>query len=104
MYIPGLIPLNSVELAKAVPIGVFNAHLLFYHIFHMHCLITGSRGHSPRTSSRNTTTESPLPDLVDLSEYQPLYHHLGIPRRLGTAGSMGASDFQGQQTQDTVYR
>ena len=33
MYIRGLIPGNSMELAKAVPIGVSNAHLLFFTFF-----------------------------------------------------------------------
>ncbi|XP_053394060.1 uncharacterized protein LOC123525858 isoform X3 [Mercenaria mercenaria] len=57
-------------------------------------MMQGSRVGSPRWSHDPTQ----LPDMMDLSEYHPLYHQLGLPRRLGSYGT------HEQPAQDMVYR
>ena len=51
-----------------------------------------------RASSYRWSQDSNLPDMLDLTDYQPMYQQIGLPRRLGSAGS------HEQPSQDMVYR
>lgn len=65
----------------------------FLHVLWLHSLAGGRVG-SPRWSHDSAQ----LPDMMDLSEYHPLYQQLGLPRRLGIAS------MHEQPAQDMVYR
>lgn len=64
----------------------------------LHCVLlhplSGGRTGATRWSFENLQ----LPDMMDLNEYPPMYQQIGLPRRLGSTGSLE------QSAQDTVYR
>ncbi|KAK3591251.1 hypothetical protein CHS0354_010617 [Potamilus streckersoni] len=66
-------------------------------------------GRSRSSVWHNPMIHTSIPEPINLSDYHPLYHQLGLPRRLGTSASaatLGNSvmDFYTQPTQDAVYR